>query len=577
MAITALKDLVPGSGNYGTISYRGLKFSVLKKAELSAKMVYDEADRVVTHIQYTLKISDAVVWAESVEALQGNMAEIQDVLSLPGQELIIDSIGFDTYLSTSAEGTRPDLLWGAKPRAMNFRPTGGERSWMFDWECEFNVSRCADPEELTGDELPLMAFNWEWTGSVDEQGLMTRTITGYIQVPAVTLNDGLLPFNVSDAYDKLSVEVPDGFRRTQNVHSVNKAKNRIDFAIVDVELTSDAYPAGIIEADIRQRYQTQQGGLAFWMASLSGSLTVAPGYPKSLAIVKFLAILRERVEQTKKIAELGGKENPAVVPMGMDITHRLFTRTTDVSVAWTFATDAKTLLEKSGLWDPIEGTEYQEWATSMKTAGVWDAHGVSGLAFQPEDEKLMTVCAKFPFEMVSSISKHPTDGTGSDLDDEEVKTSSITKGGYINYESQVVPVAKRDVVIHKYAQIYKPGDQAYEDHVMQDRAAPDQFVRMVGRATRVGAVPDIPNVDSCGGKPVEIITRGGWQDDLPFTTCFGVSLYRAEWDNLYRIKGQPKVPSDAPNGMPVVHVSSITSEGLNSADVNEVDRAEGEE
>lgn len=576
VGIASLKDLPPGVGNYGTISYGGVPFNVLKKADLSVKMQYDEAERVVTHLSYTLRISDCVIASGDTPTQDVTMWELQNRLSTPGLELIIDAIGFDTTINTTAIGAKPDLLWGAKPRAMNFRPTGGEISWMFDWECEFNISRCANPSAIVSPSPPLMAWNYEYTSVVNEEGLMERTISGYVQVPAVrgmSPNQNKVLFDVVAAWDSITVNVPNGFRRTNNAHSVNKAKNRVDFAITDTELTSDAYPAGIVEADINYELASQGGGLSSWMATLSGELTVAPGYPKSLAAIKYLGILQFLVTKIKAIAISSDQKQPAVVPMALRFSYKLFSRTSRFVAGYFFASDATTLLQKSGMWDAIPGTDYQQWAQSMNVAGVWGNHGTSGLKASPSDDSLVTACIAISNSTISELTAHPYDNSLSpDLSSNltEIKTT-----GYATYLSRVVPLMRRDFVIHKYAQQYNPGDKGYVDHVTQDRAAPDQYVRMVGHAVRLNAAPEMPQLLTVGGKTVELLHQGGWQDDTPVVESLGHRVYRAHWDNIYRIAGQPSAPPSEPGAMPVA--SHLTSLPLTGGTITEIVRQAGEE
>jgi len=573
----AIKDLAPGAGNYGIIAYGPYQFAVLRKADFSAVVVYDEADRSATHLKYTLRISDAVIWGADQNSQNLNMATMQGILSQPGLELIIDAIGFDTHLDTSRSGTRPDMIWGAKPRAFNFRPTGGELSWQFDWECEFNVSRCAVPSALGAAVPPLMAWNYEWTSAVNVEGLMQRVISGYVQVPAVrgdNPNQNKVLFDVVAAWDQITINVPDGFRRTENVHSVNKAKNRVDFSVTDTELTSDAYPAGIVECEMDYDISSAVG-LAQWTATLSGTLTVAPGYPKSLAAVKFLAIVAFFVPKIKTIAITSDQKQPAVIPVNMRLGHRLFTRTSRFSVTYMFAATADSLLQKSGIWDAVPGTDYQQWATSMKVAGVWDNHGTSGVKSAPGDDSLVTVCVSIASTTLQSSSLHKYDG--STTPDLQVSTLQAGAGtGYLAYQNAVVPLMRRDAVIHKFAQQYSPGDKGYEDHIVQDRAAPDQFVRMVGYAVRLNAAPEMPQLDKVGTKSVELLRQGGGQDDEPVSEAFGNRIYRARWDNLYRIAGQPSPPPSEPGAMPVA--SQLSTLPLTGGTIMESTiRAAGEE
>ncbi|MGH7192064.1 MAG: hypothetical protein ACREJM_00855, partial [Candidatus Saccharimonadales bacterium] len=468
-----IKDLPPGFGNYGTISYGDYTFSPLRQVEVSAEMVYDEADRVVTHVKYTLQARRCVVFGalgvsfgQPQNTCNINMRAMQDQLSQEALPLVIRDIGFDGAINT-ALGNPADIIWGPKPRLLNMRPVGGELAWEFDWDCEFNVSRCASPGTLT--QNPLMAFNYDWTAVVNEQGLMTRTMSGYFQVPAIrgqpadSLNGQKVLFNVDAQWDQITFAVPFGFRRTQNVHTINRAKNRIDFAITDTELTGTAFPAGIVEADLEYSISSQKGGLAEWLASLSGSLTTAPGYPKSLAMAKFLLIANEKVQQLKACVQ-GSIPDAEVVPLSFEMRHGLFTRTSHVSLTWMTACDLGTLLKSSGMWEPVSGTDYQTWKTSMDAVGVMGPRGVSGLKWDNTDDKLVDVCMATGAPAVYELAGNVDDG----LDTEAANQAADTEASpYLVYRNVVRPAAEQNAVLHRYAQAYQPGQANYTNHVLQ--------------------------------------------------------------------------------------------------------------
>lgn len=554
MPAISIKDLSPGQPNSGIINYGGVIFGVAGKYSITPTPIYDEADRSVSHIQYLLQCTNCVLVPDTsitndqiimTTGLQTKLAPIHSILSTPGLALTIQDIGFDTLIATGVGGTRQDLVWGPKPRASNFRPHG-TTCWEFDWVCEFNISRCRYPGNS------ILAFNYEVTFSVNQEGLQQKTITGYMQVAAIRNPDPNFPeqvlFNVEDSWDTITMLVPYGFRRVENVRSISKAKNRIDFAITDEELTSDAYPAGIVEADIDYELASNPPGLAKFNGTLSGTLTVAPGYPKALALSKYLSILNAKIQELRQMSAESG-QNAMPIPVAMSISHGLFTRATSFSVTFILACDVNTLLQDSGIWNVIPGTDYQQWADSMTAAGVWGKRGVAELKFDSTEDKVQTICTQAPPpQLIDTFSLHPFDNTGGipgTVDNQPDESKQ-----YLKYESRLEVSRQENFIIHRYAQGYVPsGDAEAQDHVVQYQTAPDNFVWLTGSAIRLDAPPAVPLLQSVAGLPVELVHQEPHGDEVPITLAFGHKVFRATWGLLYRVKG---IPSQGAGQLPAV-------------------------
>jgi hypothetical protein len=488
-------------------------------------------------------------------SLQSKLSPIHSILSTPGLPLTIQDIGFDTLIATGFGGTRQDLIWGPKPRASNFRPHG-TTCWEFDWICEFNISRCKYP----GNNI--LAFNYEMTFSVNQEGLQQRTITGYMQVAAVRSPDPNFPelvlFNVEDSWDTITMNVPYGFRRAQNVRSISKAKNRIDFAITDEELTSDAYPAGIVEVDLDYELASNRPGLANFNGTLAGTLTVAPGYPKALALSKYLAILNAKIQELRQMsAQSGQKAEP--IPVALSISHGLFTRTTSFSVTFFLACGVDTLLQESGIWNVIPGTDYQQWADSMEAAGVWGKRGVAELKYINAEDKVQTICSQVPPpQLIDTFSLHPFDNTGGIPG--TVNNQPDETGDYLIYRNAARITKSENFIIHRYAQAYVPsvGGQT-QDHVVQYQTAPDNYIWIEGSAARLGQPPNIPVLKTVGGLSVELVHEEPYADDVPITLAFGHKVFRASWGLLYRIKG---IPSQSASTGQITPIEMMQNEPL---------------
>ena len=185
-AVTGLmaKGLTP-EGQLGTVTYNGVSFGASRKSSLVGEFVYDEADLVVTHVKYRLTVH-AFLTSATVAAEATAMENLQNRLSSPGQQLKISGIGFDDGIDTAREGVTPDLIFGAKPRLLQFVEVTGGTAWEFVWQCEFNVSRCGSAfSDVLKSPTPWLAFNYDVVYSIDDEGLLVRITSGYVQIPIV--------------------------------------------------------------------------------------------------------------------------------------------------------------------------------------------------------------------------------------------------------------------------------------------------------------------------------------------------------------------------------------------------------
>lgn len=524
--MTAIKDTTPPF----TLTYNGITFGPLIKSEIDARPIPDRAHRVFTHIEYTLTVH-GFIFSDTVSAQNATMDDLQDRLTEKGGKLTIEDMGFDSDISTHINGSRPDLLWGAEPEIIHFEPLGHVTAEVV-WVVKFNVSRCASSGRLR--QLPFMAFNFAATYTTDLEGLTTRTIDGYCQTPALRgENSTALLFNVDALWDKITCAVPRNFRRVANTRRINEAKNQIDFAFTDEQLPGDPFPAGIVNADLDYNFEnTVSRSFIQWMGSLSGSITVAPGESNTLAGQVFFAILLAKVREMRKAAR------EQIHPIKLRVGHKLFSRTSSFSCAFIVNTCIKDILGASGIWSPIPGSNYQQWATSMRN--VWDNRGTAGLKFNPKDDKLVTACVQFPNASIGNdTERRQFVSTSKRL---PALTFSVTKeNSYLSYSNVVQGVTEENAVIHRYAAKYTPGvsTSSGQPHEIQYQGSPDFYVLMHGVAHRLKFKPDLPELLNVAGVKAELLSENIEDVDTPLLNLFDAPIYKLKWSRLYRLARRP--------------------------------------
>lgn len=69
-------------------------------------------------------------------------------------------------------------------------------------------------------------------------------------------------------------------------------------------------------------------------------------------------------------------------------------RRASFAITYDFALHISKIIEASGLWRPVPGSDYGKWAASMNKLKVWDAHGLAGMAFANSDDVIVDICAQ---------------------------------------------------------------------------------------------------------------------------------------------------------------------------------------
>lgn len=414
--MTAVKDdpLFDESIVYNGVQFGGSDAAFdsipASKYDINAVAVYDEAGRSVTHLRYTLEVR-CTFFAASEAALAANLLEVRRRLLQPGRQLkmIGSALGF--------QDLEPDMIFGPKPISFSAPMTHGLRSSDTVWICEFNGPPCR-LQKSKSPKLAFSAFNYGTTWVNDFEGKTTRTISGYFTIPEVRsegtfgANEGLnrasIPQlqNVADELRKnVNIALPDGFKRVTNTWTQNKAKNRMDFSIIDISVPGRSYPPGV-SAITNDVIQMATDPLTFAQAdiALSATITVAPNRPPALAGAYFLQMALARQASMQRTT---GK-NAGVIPTRLVTSAGLFdnARTTSFLMQWR-TTGCLQDLFFSGPWDAIPNSNYTLWRTSM--APMWNNHGVQLTKADPTEDAVISICDELnSFTIGKTPAKDPT-------------------------------------------------------------------------------------------------------------------------------------------------------------------------
>ena len=382
--MTAIKD----STVTDTVKYNGVTFGGANvfgstnmyepRVTLSGKMVYDDANRSVIGVQYTLTVQTVVFGSDEAETT-AVIKSLRDRLSTPGKTLELDGLG----LGFATDPT--DITWGPKPITFDTRSVGSNIAIELIWSIEFTVNHCAS---TSGNPNQWMAFNYTTDWGYDFEGQGTRTISGYIQVAQTRKGD--VAKHVADAVrDRLNVVVPVGFRRDSFTFNENASKDRISFSIRDVQLDAEAFPVDITEASGTSSVSAQGIAGVTGNAVLTMAVTTAPGVPRNRAgQVFFPAAMKKQLELNRDIRGRDGKGQ--ALPVSMTLSHELWTRRSNFQMVWALTGCAFDALAKGGVWVPVADGNYDRWKASMDR--LWVNRGTTDLGTVASEDIIVNLC-----------------------------------------------------------------------------------------------------------------------------------------------------------------------------------------
>jgi hypothetical protein len=452
----------------GTVKYNGLELNPTVQYSLEARIVMDDAERAYKHTEYTLHGKFVIfgdtdegsqtTYAESTTAQK--MVEVRNLLSQPGKRLQLTNIGFGAVdINGKTAPITNDVSFGPKPDVLEFAPFGA-LAWEVIWSCRYCVT---EPTRSTSSSL--LALNYEMGFSHDMRGITTINVNGHYQVPlslsGYALGTGGLlssSTNPADAYlDHLSIQIPEDFRLGEKTHTFNAARNRVEFTYQLIELDGEAFPPGIVWADIDEDWENSEPqSFSGWNGSIRGELEVAKGYPTTTAARKFLDIFVSRLnyirgQVTQKHG--GGKDSPVILPVRFSFGCKRFTRKYRFAAEYVVLGCIPDFIGGSGIWQPL-GTKHNEWITSM--AEVNGNRGVSKV--KPGIDIILNTGNS------AATRSHKIDfKTTKPQDTSPVNTLTFDCSGinehnsYLAYENNVRVVKEASYSISKYAQT--PGNR----------------------------------------------------------------------------------------------------------------------
>lgn len=374
------------------------------ESDMSGVHVYDDAGRTVIYIAYTLRVATYTFLKSGGSSSTGDRdtsaEKLQRLLSEENKPLTIGGMGFGKL------SINKDVIWGPKPRIISFRPVGGALCHEIIWQVDFHLKPCV----LSASQIAAgitagqyLAFNWGSQFSLDHEGLLTHTVSGYYEIPR-NLNSHKIEDKISilisdQRREDFHVPVPVGFRRVGQTYVNNAAKTRTDFSVVDVQFTADAFPVGISNAIGEYSFATNSENFHSSTATLTMALTVQPGFAMSTGGFFFLRAALKKADELRQQAIVPESSRvPVVLPTSFTVKESLWTRTTVFSMSFEVTSDLSELLAFTQVWRPLgdqtgQISDFQKWQAGRDAHRLDSPRGFSRLAELEHEDKVINACS----------------------------------------------------------------------------------------------------------------------------------------------------------------------------------------
>lgn len=370
-----------------------MTFDALTKSHVTATPRWDQANRTIVCIDYVFDIRNHT--QNNGSSIDSLMESWREILLTPAGEFKYTGKGFGNNLSVGPGGPL-DVSFGPRPLNLEFTPIG-DLAAITDYKIQVSIPECTGNVAY---QKKLMALNYSADYSVDAEGLTSRTITGYAQIPMIRPFGARSLSDVADNYrDQVTPAMLTGFRRETQDFKISDDKSRIDFTIVDKQLPY-ALPAGVSHCECTHKISSglMKKGFNIWDGSISAKITLpkpSQGLGKGETWQKFLLIVGSLLKAdnlkglppVKNVAAGGG----TFLPTSLEIENEVFTNSSHFTLEFQIiGVNLAGILAASGLWRPITNCTFDGWKASM--AQVTGSRGTAGLKLNANDDLIIDLC-----------------------------------------------------------------------------------------------------------------------------------------------------------------------------------------
>lgn len=564
----------------GQVSYNGLVFDgPMVSSKVSIEAVRGDDDRAVIYNNITVEIHATIDIAkcgvsqatlDSDSTYLSKLDQVRSMLSQDGKALVFEDKIFRRFHVNTGPSDPDgviDVNYGPRVKVGSIEPIASNKAFEVVWSVTAAVGQCPafDGDSPTGGvaksweigDIKQFVYGVAW--SSDHRGYSSRTVSGFIEIvqaPELELVPGTISISADDYRERLTVHMPEGFRRVGNEWQMNEKKDRCQFVIRDEEIDSpNAFPPNVV--DISVKHKTGVGlmssGFCKAMNTLSCSCEVANPFDCTTAWERLFPIIAERILAARA-------ESGAIMLLDVNITEELFARTVSAEIVYQILkTSPAGFIKSSGLfskptttWDEWRATMYGPSETEQDASLPFSRRSVANLSFEPQDDVIVTPCTSQPFEV--TVHNQRLVPFPNDLESVLSNSCPPPDKSYRRYESALESVVKGGAAtfaeMPTEASSYTPESAATSDgtplssgvnaDTQESRTADSTSVGplldfvLTGRGERLGYPVEIPTIAKDWGQAVKKVPNGS-KIKSSSRMFLGCRLYFATWTIKYKI------------------------------------------
>lgn len=550
----------------GTLYYNGYTFDGSSEVSVRVEFVTDDAERTVLYHRHIIR---AKTYIHSDTGTDTTLEAIRAALSHQGKEFRFVNKGFgdDLIVNRPGVGGLRDVKWGPKPRVISWEPVGSSQACEVVWECEICVPKCGPT--ASGRSTGLMAMNYWVSINVDNRGLSTRTITGYLEIAQTRVG-----YNIPDTADNykelIAPPTIDGFQRNSD-WQLSPDKSRVEFSITDAQIASrNPYPSLVTSIDGEHRCSWSRGGRYKTQIrnTISMQIETLLGAPRALGWIIFSNIVNQRVATAKR------NQKPVFLDE-VTVSEDLFGLKSSFACSYRVLMDPGEALNQGpqgqppiinshlfdfaqcGMWQPVTGTSWSQWRVSLAKA--FSNRGLAELRIPSQLDVVVDLCnigTTVPFlANTFRTPQEPRSITSTFRNERPDQRRSYLKHRVVFVISNGRPTVRQSIMQRPESDTgtvdpfsteplrFPPrqgssqsGTGGSPDVIQQ--AGPGRYsLTMVGEAVRAGYQIPRPRVTNVGGQvPVETDAQYVCEQ---LGTCFGVPIWSAAWSVEYLLASTP--------------------------------------
>ena len=258
--------------------------------------------------------------------------------------------------------------------------------------CEVALNNCEDAA-WTG----ILEYTNTLQISTDEGGYAVRAFAGTLTIAAtrVAVAGAAIPDTADNYFDRVCPATLAGFKRSIS-RILNEAKDKLQFTVTDTEQAGNPLPEGVVAASASHEVNSAQGSKAIflaWTGTVSAEYEMQRGKSRGDGFGLFMKLLKDRVDGDRQAH--GFFYMPLSMKMGEpEIYGR---RSSAFSMTYSLlpkpggggAAAAKNMVPVGGLWRRTGG-DWNKWAASVPLAQA--NRGLAGLRHRTDGDAIVDLC-----------------------------------------------------------------------------------------------------------------------------------------------------------------------------------------